>query len=100
MSGGKQTIGGIDVIDEGDVTHFKVSDEVIANEEKKRHDDIEHKAKEPSSWFGKVINWLIKSPIRPYVAVKNPHEGSSISGYSTDEGHGATGIEIGIKGEF
>ena len=81
----KQIINGVEVIEDGEITHFKPIDKPTVKEEKK-------------SLWQRFISWCKRHSVRPYVKIRNladPIDSESNSG----EG-GKPGIETGIKVEF
>ena len=82
----KQIINGVEVIEDGEITHFKPIDKPTVKEEEKK------------TLWQRFISWCKRHSVRPYVKIRNladPIDSESNSG----EG-GKPGIETGIKIEF
>ena len=78
-------INDVQIITDGDITHFKPINKPIIKKEKQ-------------TLWQKFISWCKKHSVRPYIKIRNladPIDSESNSG----EG-GKTGIETGIKVEF
>lgn len=100
----KKTINGVDIVQDGDVTHFTISDEVKKEDERKRQEELDKKAKEPSSWLGKIVNWFKTSKVTPYVKTRDladPFGDRNADWTDIDAGSdGKTAVEVGIKVKF
>lgn len=100
----KRTIDGVDIIEDGNVTHFTISEDVKKEEERKRQEELDKKAKEPTSFWGKIVNWFKTSKVTPYVKIRDLADpfGDRINN-PDDIDAGSDGInaaEIGIKIKF
>lgn len=95
----KTTINGVDIVEDGDVTHFTVSDDVKKQDEERILKELEEKAKEPSTWWGKIVSWFKKSEVKPYVKLRDladPFDDRPCD--DIDKGSdGKQAVEVGIK---
>jgi hypothetical protein len=84
--------------------HFVISDEVKQEEERKRREELELKAHEPSSWLGKLVFWFKTSKVTPFVKLKDPADPFGDRRNDPDDidagCDGKTGVCAGIKIRF
>lgn len=101
---GKMTIDGIDVVEDGDVTRFTVSDELRKEDERRRLAELEREARKPKSLLGRIVAWFKSSSITPYAKVRDLADplGDRRSNWTdADAGDdGKLSAEVGIKVRF
>lgn len=84
-----RVINGVEIIEDGDVTHF-----VPVKEEKKIEPLVDNRG-----WLQRLIDWWNDAPVKPYVKVRDP---SNPVGINNGEDHGSKqlGAEVGIRIDF
>ena len=96
-----KVLSGVEVVEDGNITHFRISDDVKREEDLKRKMELEEFAKRPSSFFRRLLDWFRKSPVTPYVKVSNPYRDMSIQPFDhSEEIDSVTGVEVGVKVRF
>ena len=100
----KKTINGVDIVEDWNVTHFTISDEVKKEDERKRQEELDANAEKPSSWLAKIIKWFKTSKVTPYVKTSDladPFGDRNADWTDMDAGNdGKTAVEVGIKVRF
>lgn len=101
---GKTTIDGIDVVEDGNVTRFTVSEELKREDERRRLERLEREARKPKSWLERIVAWFKSSSVTPYAKVRDLADplGDRRSDW-TDADAGDDGkfsAEVGIKVRF
>lgn len=96
MEDNKKIINGVEVIEDGEITHFHIIDD------KKEEEKVE----EPKTFWGRIINWFKRSKVKPYIKIRDSADPfydrrNSVNGIDSDAGSdGKYSGEIGIKVEF
>ena len=92
----KKIINGVEVIEDGDITHFHPIDDKT-NKDKQIED-------KPASFWDKILNWFKTSKVKPYIKIRDaadPFYERRNSSTDADAGSdGKFGAEIGIKVDF
>jgi len=88
----KQIINDVELIQDGDVTHFKP----ISKNNQKPQEDLQPK-KEEGGFFSKIVNWFKTSKVTPYVKNRNLSDPFGDKNYN---GGCKDGYEIGLKIKF
>lgn len=96
-----KTVDGVDIIEDGDVTYFRVSEEYKKQEAERKALESVNK---PTSFWGKIFNWFKTSKITPYAKTRDLADptGERKNDFTDiDVGSdGKTGVEVGIKISF
>ncbi len=85
----KEIINGVEVTEDGDITHFKPIDNPNVLEKVQ--------PKKDEGFFSKIFNWFKTSDVTPYVKRRNLSDPFNDKNY--DDGC-KNGYEIGIKIKF